>query len=412
MAQPILRKNRNFHLLISSAGISNLGDGVSALAFPWLATLITRDPFLIALVGFATRLPWLLFAIPAGVITDRADRCQIMFRADLLRLLLTTGVIALIFSLPARSSPDTALFFILALSLLAFALGLAEVLRDNAAQTVLPSVVAPQDLETANGRIWSVEQVAGGFIGPPLAGFLIAFAVPAPFFLDAATFGIAATLVWCMAVPLRPPPKRRPMRAEMAEGWRWMRANPMILRLALMLGVINCAAMMVMTMLVLYSQDILGLGPVGHGLLLTCGAAGGVLGGLLCPSIVKRLGRRTSLLSALSIMPAGYALYALTTHPVLAGLAEATLVFTGMLWNVVTVSYRQRMIPDALLGRVNALYRFFGWGSLSVGALLSGALVALAEPGLGRDLAIRLPFALAALTGLGLLAHGAKRLHL
>lgn len=81
MQRPALRHNRNFRLLLSSAGISNLGDGVSALAFPWLASLITRDPLLIALVGVATRLPWLLFAIPAGALIDRFDRHQIMLRA-------------------------------------------------------------------------------------------------------------------------------------------------------------------------------------------------------------------------------------------------------------------------------------------------------------------------------------------
>ncbi len=89
----ILLRNRNYRLVFSAAAISNLGDGVSALAFPWLATLVTRDPMLIALVAFATRLPWLLFALPAGVLTDRADRRQLMVRADLFRLILTAGVI-------------------------------------------------------------------------------------------------------------------------------------------------------------------------------------------------------------------------------------------------------------------------------------------------------------------------------
>lgn len=412
MDKPILRRNRNFHLLLSSAGVSNLGDGISALAFPWLATLITRDPLLIAMVGFATRLPWLLFAVPAGVITDRVDRRQLILRADLVRMLLTLGVIAVIFSLPALPPADNAMLYIGALCALAFALGMAEVLRDNAAQTVLPSIVAESDLETANGRIWSMEQIMGSFIGPPLAGILIAYAVPAPFLVDAVAFLLAAGLVWAMAIPLRPAPARRSLRVEMAEGWRWMRAHPVILRLALMLGGLNCAGMMVMTMLVLYSQEILGLGPVGHGLLLTAGAVGGVLGGLFCPALAARLGRRPSLLVALALSPVAYFLYAFTAHPVLAGLAEFTVVFAGMLWNVVTVSYRQRHIPDALLGRVNALYRFFGWGSLSIGALLSGAIVAFAEPSLGRELALRLPFLLAGVSGVMLLGYGAKRLHL
>lgn len=410
MQNATLGQNRNFRLLLTSAGVSNLGDGVSALAFPWLATLITRDPLLIALVGFATRLPWLLFAIPAGAFIDRFDRRQIMLRADLVRLVLTIGVVALIISLPALPPPQNEALYIGALSALAFLLGIAEVMRDNAAQTVLPSVVAKADLETANGRIWSVEKIMGSFVGPPLAGMLIAVSVPAPFLLDAATFAIAATLIWAMAIPKHSPPARRPLRMELAEGWAWMRGHAVIFRLALMLGLMNGAGMLVMSMLVLYAQEILGLGPVGYGLLLSAGAAGGVMGGLIGPRIIARIGRQAGVMVPLAVMPLGYAIYALSAHPVLAGLAEFSIVFCGMLWNIVTVSYRQRHIPDALLGRVNALYRFFGWGSLSLGALLAGVLVSLAEPSMGRDLALRLPFALATVIGLGLLVYGAKRL--
>ncbi len=178
----------NYRFLFSATAISNLGDGVSALAFPWLATLITRDPLLVAFVAFSTRLPWLLLSIPAGVWTDRADRRQLMMRADLARLTLTAGVVGLIFAAPEFPVGDPTPY-ILGLSALAFLLGCAEVLRDNAAQTVLPSVVPKDTLEHANGQLWSVEQVMGSFVGPPLAGLLIAYAVPAPFVVDALTFG-------------------------------------------------------------------------------------------------------------------------------------------------------------------------------------------------------------------------------
>ena len=207
----LIARNRSFGLLFSASAITNLGDGVSALAFPWLATLITRDPFLIGAVAFATRLPWLLFAVPAGVLTDRADRRRLMVQADLLRLLLTCGVIALILTVP-RFPVAEAGRYILALSALAFLLGCAEVIRDNAAQTVLPSIVAPADLEAANGQLWSVEQVAGSFLGPPLAGVLIAVAVPVPFALDAVTFGLAAWLVWMIAMPSSASDSAMPVR--------------------------------------------------------------------------------------------------------------------------------------------------------------------------------------------------------
>ena len=155
---------------------------------PWLATLITRDPMLIATVAFATGLPWFLCAIPAGVITDRYDRQNFMVGADIFRMILTLGLLTCAVMLPRPAPPEAAFAAIVMVSGLAFLFGVAEVLRDNAAQTVLPSIVPSAALERANGQLWSFEQIMGAFIGPPLAGILIAFSVPAPFGLDAVSF--------------------------------------------------------------------------------------------------------------------------------------------------------------------------------------------------------------------------------
>ncbi|SLN29155.1 enterobactin exporter EntS [Falsiruegeria litorea R37] len=386
---------RNYRLLFSASAISNLGDGVSALAFPWLATLITRDPMLIAMVAFATRLPWLLFSIPAGVWTDRMDRRRLMVQADLVRMLLTFGVVAVILSAPEFPVARAELY-IAAISVLAFLLGSAEVLRDNAAQTALPAVVSADQLEQANGQLWSIEQIMGSFVGPPLAGLLIATAVPAPFVLDAASFALAAGLVWCMAIAPRLNSKRRSWLIEAREGITWLRWHRIILQLAIMLGLMNTVSLMTLTVLILYSQEILGLGAAGHGLLLTAGAAGGVAGGLLCPNIAARLGRRASLLIALALLGAALAVIWIATSVWLVAVALFIEMFAALLWNVVTVSYRQRLIPDELLGRVNSLYRFFGWGMMPFGALIGGAIVSLVEPTVGRESALRLPYLLGA----------------
>ncbi|MBR9863312.1 MAG: MFS transporter [Rhodobacteraceae bacterium] len=408
----LLYSNRNYRLLFSASAISNLGDGVSALAFPWLATLITRDPVLIGYVAFATRLPWLLFTLPAGVITDRGDRQRLMVMADLLRLLLTSGVIALITFLPDLPPDDKVNLYILALCGLAFLLGSAEVVRDNAAQTALPSVVAPGDLERANGQIWSVEQIMGSFIGPPLAGLLIAYAVPAPFALDAVTFAVAAWVVWLIVVPPRAMPAKRSMFTEVLEGFRWLVQHPKLMRLALMLGVSNMLAVMALTVLVLFSQEILGLNGVGHGFLLTAGAAGGVVGGVVCPGLAARLGAERSLQVVLFLFPVMFVLIFLTSNPWVVAFALFVEMFAALLWNVVTVSYRQRLIPDGLLGRVNSIYRFFGWGMMPVGALLAGWVVSIAEPQIGRELALRAPYALASCIAILLAAYGLLRLRL
>ncbi|MEO1306388.1 MAG: MFS transporter [Pseudomonadota bacterium] len=394
----LLVANRNYRKLFSAAAITNLGDGISALAFPWLATLLTRDPTLIAFVAFAAHLPWLLFPLPAGVITDRLDRKALMVRADLFRLALTGGIVALILSVPSFPPEDGEITFIMVLAGLAFLLGSAEVLRDNAAQTALPSVVDKSELERANGQIWSVEQIMGSFVGPPLAGFLIAMAVPAPFVVDALTFGVAALLVASIKMPARAGREHRNLWEEVVEGTRWMLSHRIILQLGIMLGILNAASIMTVTILVLYSQEILGLSSLGHGLLLTAGAAGGVIGGLVSPWLAQRLGRRASLLIAVAIMTAHFAIIAFTSNVWVVAAALFVEVFAALLWNVVTVSYRQRMIPDDLLGRVNSIYRFLGWGTMPFGALIGGGLVALAEPELGRALALRVPFFVGGLT--------------
>jgi MFS family permease len=398
----LIAANRNYRLVFSASVVSNLGDGVSALAFPWLASLLTRDALLIALVATASRLPWFLFTLPAGVLTDRADRRLLMLRADVVRMVLTLGVVWLALSAPAASAPGAGSGAILLLSALAFLLGTAEVLRDNAAQTVLPSIVDKADLE----------RVMGQFVGPPLAGALIALGIAVPFGFDAASFAVAAGLVGLVALPARQSTRSAAFMIELTEGIRWMRAHPLLLRLAVVLGLTNACYMATLTILVLYGQEVLGMSAFGYGVLLTIGAAGAVIGGLAAPAVAERVGTRASLLIGLSSFAASYLILAMTSSPVIAGIALFIEAAGGMLWNVVTVSYRQRIIPDAILGRVNSIYRFFGWGMMPLGALAGGLIVTLAEPSFGRLAALHAPYWFAGAGAMVILIYGALRLRL
>jgi len=199
-----------------------------------------------------------------------------------------------------------------------------------------------------------------------------------------------------MTIPKRAATSRKPVVSEALDGARWILANRTILQLAIMLGFINMFSIMMFTMLVLYSQDVLGLSAAGHGTLLAFAAAGGVLGGILCPKISARIGNRRSLMVALALMPIPPLILAIFSNVAIAAVMLFVEMFTAILWNVVTVSYRQRMIPDDLLGRVNAIYRFFGWGMMPVGALLGGTLTAWFEPSLGREDALQTVFMLSA----------------
>lgn len=414
---PLLR-NANFRRLFGAAGSANLADGIAALAFPWLATLITRDAVLIGCVAAAVRLPWMLFSLPIGVITDRADRLRLMQWADALRAMATLCVVALILALPEpgnQNPAQNASLFIATLSLSAFLLGTAEVLRDNSAQTVLPDLVESDDLEQANGQIWSLEKIMNQFIGPPLAGVLIGLTTPAPFAVAALAFSISLLLL--LRISPRPAP-RAPLTGsftgQLKEGISWILANPLFLRLGIMLGLINFLTMMSWTILVLLSREIFGLSAAGHGALLAIGAVGGVLGGLLGPMIAKRLGGGRTVYVTLAAFAIPFALLATTKSPAVAGFALALELFAGMVWNIVTVTLRQRHIPPTILGRVNAIYRFLGWGPIPLGALAAGALVSWAEStgGMDRETALRLPYWIAAGVSPMIFIYGLARLRL
>lgn len=404
MTSPLLVRNSNFRLLFGAGTLTNLGDGLVMLAIPWLATLMTQNPVAIAAVAAAGRLPWLLFAIPAGVIVDAADHRKLIARTDLLRAAIILAILML-----AMNNQVVGAVWVL--TGLAFLLGSAEVLRDNAAQTMLPSIVDADDLERANGQLWSVEQLTGQFIGPPLAGILIAAGIGIPFGIDAALLVLAAGLVWMISLT----PNARvstSFRSALIEGLSFMRRDSLLLRLAIVLGCANFIAMGTMTIQVLFAQDVLALSAFAYGWVLSAAAMGAITGSLLAPRMVAAFGTQPCLYLSIAAWGVGYAAISLAHSGITMGVALFVVMAGAMLWNVITVSWRQRRIPSDLLGRVNSIYRFFGWGSMPLGALTAGGIVAFLENDMSRELALRATFGLAALACACLLVYALFKLRL
>ncbi|MEX2551009.1 MAG: MFS transporter [Nitriliruptoraceae bacterium] len=366
---------------------SNLGDGLVSLAFPWLASLLTRDALAISGVALATRLPWLVFSLQAGVLGDRYDRRRLMVIANSLRAAVAAAV-AVAVVMDIASLP--------LLYLTAFALGMSEVVFDNTSQALLPSLVPRDRLERANGNLMGAQMVIADFISRPIAGALVGIALSLPFAIDAATAAMSAALVASIPGTWRAAPtvagRRPPMRAQILEGLRWLWRHRLLRTLALALGLMNGVAAATMATFVLFVQEILLLDGLGFGLLLATGSVGGLLGSTLAPNLVARLGASRSLVLAIVAPLVTFGAIAMTSSAVTAGIAFAGFSFTAITWNVVTVSLRQTLIPDELLGRVNSAYRFFGWGAMPFGTLLGGALVNLVEAPAGRDIALRSPF--------------------
>lgn len=414
--------------LWSATAISNLGDGVSMVAYPWLASAITRSPILIALAAVASRLPWLIFTLPAGVITDRFDRKKIIVAMDAARGFLTIFVAVMVYwkadSLPKLNELTNITnlatnwpLYIVAITA-SFLFGCAEVLRDNTAQTFMPSVVKEEQLEKANGQMWSAESLTNSFIGPPLGSFLIAIAVFVPFFFDAASFFVAVALLSTITTITKPitnvesaKPKVKPnFRAEIKEGFDWLWSHELLRPMAIILGSMNGISSLVGAAFILFAQEILHTSVLEFAILGTSGAIGGMIGGIYGPKIAKKIGSGPSLFLTLLIMPIfEIAIGFLSSWQVVWLLSGITTIF-AVLWNVITVSLRQSIIPTHLLGRVNSVYRFFAWGTIPIGLLIGGGLITLMEHFTSREWALRTPYFVTGALGFIILAFAAPRL--
>jgi MFS family permease len=358
---------QGFSKLVAASTISNVGDGVFLVALPLLATELTRDPTAIAGVLLAIRLPWLVCSLFAGEIADRVDRRRLIWRSDIARAAI---LVALAILVAADRASITALYII------AILLGVGETFRDNAAQVIVASLVPPQRLEWANGRLASLETVTNRFLGPPLGGLLVTIGLTVPFVFDAATFAAAAAAVALISGHYRAAAARPSQRIlpGIATGLRWLWQHTQLRILALLLGALTFLATAGEAILVLYAQDVVGVDDVGFGLLISAGAAGAVVSGVLTARIVRRVGRHRVLITAALLYGAAQVALGLTTSAWLFGIVMATGAFSAVAWNVVTVSLRQTLVPDHLLGRVNSAYRFFGWGAMPLGALLGGLI--------------------------------------
>lgn len=410
--------------LWTATAISNLGDGISGVAYPWVASAVTRSPLLIAAAGFASRLPWLIFTLHAGVITDRFDRRKLIVAMDAIRGVLTLIVGAIVLlnkdSLPSLNDLssitdlETNWPLYITLVITAFLFGLAEVLRDNSAQTLMPSVVEAENLEKANGRMWSAESLTNSFIGPPLGSLIIGIAIYLPFFVDAGTFFVSVALIASISGSFKPiqekPREKINFKAEIKEGFQWLWAHDLLRPMAIILGCLNLLGTMVASTFILYTQEVLNTSVFVFAVLGTAGAVGGIIGGLVAPKISQKIGSGPSLWLSLAMGPIGALVIGTSRSWQVVWVVLLFQSFFSILWNTITVSLRQSIIPSHLLGRVNSVYRFFGWGSIPIGMFLGGGLVTIAQHFVSRDMALRTPYFAGVALGVLLFIFAAPRL--
>jgi MFS family permease len=360
------RLGRSFRWLLASAIVNNLGDGIVLAAGPLLVASETSDPFLVSLAVLSEYLPVLIFGILGGAAADRYDRRRMVVVVNLVRAVALIVLVGTIVS-------GTVSIAVILITL--FVLSTAETFADSASSTLLPSLVSREDLGLGNARMSGAFLLTNQLVGPPIGAFLFVVGRGLPFATNAVCFVLGAVLVSRIVIGTRDEqPARSSLRTEMIEGVRWLLGHPPMRTLALTIFTFNVTFGAAWSVLVLYANERLGIGPVGFGLLTTAVAVGGIVGVVSYGRLERRFSLANIMRTGLLIETATHLTLAITTIP---AVALATLVVFGaheFVWGTTSTVVRQRAVPDALLGRVGGVYRVAVVGGLVIGAPLGGLL--------------------------------------
>ena len=369
-AQPPRRwlwADRDYMLLWSGQVVSTLGSTASSVIYPLLILALTDSPQAAGIAGALRAAPYLVLSLPVGALIDRWDRKRVMILCDVGR------------ALTAASIPLAMAFGVLTLWQI-YAATLIEgslfVLFNIAEVAALPRIVPAHQLPQA-----AAQNEAGfgtaNIVGPSFGTFLYqAFGRAVPFIADAASYVVSVVTLLRIRTSFRPtaPAQKRDLRAEIAEGLRWLWHNPLIRYMALLTGGLNLMnAATPLLMIVLAKR--LGAGDAEIGVIFSLGGIGGVAGSLVGGQIQRRYTFGQVIVALVWVDALLFPLYAIAPSYVLLGVIAGLIFFLGPVYNVVQFSYRLSIIPDALQGRVNSTFRLIAFGFMPVGAALSGVLI-------------------------------------
>ena len=363
-----------FNRMWAASIVSNLSDGVLLAAAPLLAITLTSNTILVSAVGAMVMLPWLLFAIPIGVLVDRVDRRFILASANTTRSMVV-GVLALLVATDAVN--------IYHLIVAAFIIGTCEVASDTTSQSLIPQLLDKGDLEKGNSRLSISEVVFQGFIGAPISGFLYAISMAIPFFFNSAGFLIAA--LFALSIPIQHLQIAREERSDqkksfihdMKFGIKFLVSDEVLRRLVLTTSSIGVCYSLATSTMVLFLIKELNLPKALFGVMLTIQGIGAILGSVSAPKASSRFGR--SKVMTLGIVASSFLILFQGFAPNYAtAVGLATLgSFAISHWNILLMSTYQSIIPGEIYGRIHGTRRTLVWGLMPIGSLLGGAIAHL-----------------------------------
>ncbi|MDZ5623099.1 MFS transporter [Nocardioides bizhenqiangii] len=361
------RLGSGFRWLMASSWTSNLGDGIALAAGPLLVASETRSPLLVSLAVVLQQLPWLLFGLYAGAIADRVDRLRLVVVANLLRGVVLVALGATIVTGVVNIGVVLGALFLV---------GTAEVFVDTAAGTLMPMLVEKRDLGVAHARLQTGFITLNQLAGAPIGAALFALGRAWPFGVQVVAVVLSAVLVVRIALP--PGPVRDAsdthVLRDIAEGVRWLLDHPPVRTLALVIVTFNVTWAAAWSVLVLYSLEVLDMGPVGYGLLTTMAAVGGLVSTPWFGWLERRVPLATLMRTCLLLEVLMHLALALTRE---AWIAMVILFGFGMyafIWGALSAAVRQRSVPTEFQGRVGSVYGVGVYGGIVVGAGLGGLI--------------------------------------
>ena len=361
-----------FNRIWASSIVSNLADGVMIAAVPLLAISLTDSPVLIAAIGAMVMLPWLLFAIPIGVMVDRVDRRYILAGANATRSFVV-GVLALLIAMD-----HVTIYWLLAA---AFIIGVCEVAADTTAQSLIPQILEAKDFEKGNSRLQISQTIIQGFIGAPISGFIYAFAIYLPFFINSLGFAISA--LFALSIPIKylqdvrkedEDKIDRHFVADMKFGISYLFNQKVLRRLVVTTATIGFCYSMGTATIVLFIIKELNLPERLFGVILAIEGIGAITGALVASRMSKKFGRSEVMTVAI---------FASSIMLLLQGFSPNIYIFvalgtvTGFVisqWNILLMATYQTIIPNELYGRIHGTRRTLVWGTMPIGSLLGGVL--------------------------------------
>ncbi len=396
MTDQKLRRNQAFLTFLTARVVSFAGSGISSVVLPVLVYRIVDSPAAVAALNVLDAGPYIAFGLLAGALAERLNRKRIMIICNVASALMLGTV------------PAAAALHLLVLAqvfVVAFGIGMSFVWFDAANFGTLPALVDRSQLPEASSLISSAGSVAL-ISGPTIGGALLGIMAPSyALGFDATSYLISGLLIFFIRRPFnRPRPQDEPrnrLRADVAEGVRYMWHEPVIRTMTLS---VFCSCVSwggTVSLLVVYASRALHMAhpDVRLGLLYSAGQFGGLLAVVAVPLLIRRVPAGRMLATLLTISVAALALFAIAPSYIWAVVIFCWYELVYIMINATAVTVRQMILPDNFQARVNTAARLIGFGGQPIGAIISGLLA--------EFISIRLTFGLLAIAvavGAGLAA--------